>query len=199
MLPLAGIVSFSRIYNGAHYPGGRADWHSYRRGLRRRRRLVRRRSLAMGWPALVPRLARPTALSHAARLRTPSGTLHPPSSLEKRWLNLGFVLIALLLLLRSRIWPREKPSCPRTRHTNGFGPNTCAILLQQAAPDRLRAVPRTHLWGDNEFGVRFFSPVISAGLSLLLLRFLAGELNARAAFCIVTILNLTPLMALAPC
>ena len=30
----------------------------------------------------------------------------------------------------------------------------------------------THLWGDTEFGVRFFSPVIAAVLSLLVLRFL---------------------------
>jgi 4-amino-4-deoxy-L-arabinose transferase-like glycosyltransferase len=54
----------------------------------------------------------------------------------------------------------------------------------------------THLWGDNEFGVRFFSPLISAALSLLLLRFLARETNARAAFFVMVILNVTPLMAL---
>ena len=54
----------------------------------------------------------------------------------------------------------------------------------------------THLWGDNEFGVRFFSPVISAALSLLLLRFMAREVNSRTAFFVVAVLNVTPLMAL---
>jgi len=37
---------------------------------------------------------------------------------------------------------------------------------------------------------------IGAGLSLLLLRFLAREVNSRAAFFTVAILNVTPLMAL---
>ena len=40
----------------------------------------------------------------------------------------------------------------------------------------------THLWGDNEFGVRFFSPMIAAVLSLLVLRFMAREVGARRVF-----------------
>ena len=38
----------------------------------------------------------------------------------------------------------------------------------------------TSLFGDTEFGVRFFSPLFAAILSLMVLRFLAREIGARA-------------------
>jgi 4-amino-4-deoxy-L-arabinose transferase-like glycosyltransferase len=46
----------------------------------------------------------------------------------------------------------------------------------------------TSLWGDNEFGVRFFSPIIAAILGLAGLRFFAREVNARAGFFLLLIL-----------
>ena len=51
----------------------------------------------------------------------------------------------------------------------------------------------TFLWGDTAFGVRFFSPVIAAVLSLLVLRFFAREVNARAGFFLLLIITATPL------
>ena len=51
----------------------------------------------------------------------------------------------------------------------------------------------TSLWGDTAFGVRFFSPVIAAMLSLLVLRFFAREVNARAGFFLLLIITATPL------
>jgi 4-amino-4-deoxy-L-arabinose transferase and related glycosyltransferases of PMT family len=53
----------------------------------------------------------------------------------------------------------------------------------------------TTIWGDNAFGVRFFSPVITAIVSLLLLRFFAREFNARAGFFLVLICTAAPLPA----
>ena len=53
----------------------------------------------------------------------------------------------------------------------------------------------TSLWGDTAFGVRFFSPVIAAILSLILLRFFAREVNARAGFFLLLIITATPLMS----
>src|SRR5206468_7819012 len=53
----------------------------------------------------------------------------------------------------------------------------------------------THLWGDNEFGVRFFSPIIASLLGVLLLRFFSNELNARAGFWLLLIVTATPLLA----
>ncbi|HEY2329972.1 MAG TPA: glycosyltransferase family 39 protein, partial [Verrucomicrobiae bacterium] len=52
----------------------------------------------------------------------------------------------------------------------------------------------TFVFGDNDFGVRFFSPVISALLGLICLRFCARELNARLGFALVLITNATPLL-----
>ncbi len=51
----------------------------------------------------------------------------------------------------------------------------------------------TTLWGDTEFGVRFFSPVIAAILSFLLLRFLARETNVKIGLALIGILSATPL------
>ncbi len=53
----------------------------------------------------------------------------------------------------------------------------------------------TSLWGDTAFGVRFFSPVIAAILSLIVLRFFAREVNARAGFFLVLIVTATPLLS----
>ena len=53
----------------------------------------------------------------------------------------------------------------------------------------------TALWGDTGFGVRFFSPVISALVGFLLLRFFAREVNARAGFFLLLIMLTAPLLA----
>jgi 4-amino-4-deoxy-L-arabinose transferase-like glycosyltransferase len=52
----------------------------------------------------------------------------------------------------------------------------------------------TAIWGNNDLGVRFFSPVISAIIGFFCLRFCARELNARLGFVLVLIVNATPLM-----
>jgi 4-amino-4-deoxy-L-arabinose transferase-like glycosyltransferase len=53
----------------------------------------------------------------------------------------------------------------------------------------------TSVFGDTEFGIRFFSPALAAVLSMVLLRFLAAEVSARAAFWLVLILAVTPMLA----
>src|SRR5207249_3303591 len=47
----------------------------------------------------------------------------------------------------------------------------------------------------TQFGVRFFSPVFAAGLSLLLLRFLAREVPASHAFVSLVIVICAPLLS----
>lgn len=54
----------------------------------------------------------------------------------------------------------------------------------------------TALFGPNEFGVRFFSPVLAAGSSLMLFYFARRLLSATAAFWGVVALNLTPLFSI---
>src|SRR5438046_7495162 len=52
---------------------------------------------------------------------------------------------------------------------------------------------RTMIFGANEFGVRFFSPLLAAGTSLLLFYLGRRMLNAQAAFWPVLGLNATPI------
>jgi 4-amino-4-deoxy-L-arabinose transferase-like glycosyltransferase len=54
----------------------------------------------------------------------------------------------------------------------------------------------TALWGDTQFGVRFFSPVFAAILSVVVLRFMARESGARPGFLLLLILTSAPLMNL---
>jgi hypothetical protein len=51
----------------------------------------------------------------------------------------------------------------------------------------------TALFGANEFGVRFFSPVLAAGTSLLLFYFARRLFNATAGWWAVVALNVTPI------
>ena len=54
----------------------------------------------------------------------------------------------------------------------------------------------TSLWGDTQFGVRFFSPVFAAMLSIVMLRFMAREVPVRGrAFLLLLIITSAPLMS----
>ena len=54
----------------------------------------------------------------------------------------------------------------------------------------------TMLFGDNEFGVRFWSPLCGAGTSLLLYYFARRLFSALAGFWLVVALNITPIFNL---
>src|SRR5467141_4980192 len=51
----------------------------------------------------------------------------------------------------------------------------------------------TAVFGSNEFGVRFFSPLLAAGTSLLLFYFARRLFNATAGLWTVIALNVTPI------
>jgi 4-amino-4-deoxy-L-arabinose transferase-like glycosyltransferase len=53
----------------------------------------------------------------------------------------------------------------------------------------------TSLWGDSEFGVRFFSPVIAAIISLLVLQFMGRHTSGRTGFIVTLALHAAPLPA----
>lgn len=113
----------------------------------------------------------------------------------KKWLSWGYLVLGLLLVWRlvyigsgfielsgdeALYWLQFKHPAlsyyskpPLTALTIGLG---------------------TTLFGTHDFGVRFFSPVISFILGLVCLRFCARELNARLGFALVLITNATPLL-----
>ena len=53
----------------------------------------------------------------------------------------------------------------------------------------------TSLWGDNSFGVRFFSPVISLIMSVLMLRFFAREISVKAGLALLAVVTTAPMLS----
>ncbi|HXR06652.1 MAG TPA: glycosyltransferase family 39 protein, partial [Candidatus Acidoferrum sp.] len=194
MLPLAVIVSFSRIYNGVHYPSdvlagaviGAGTGAAVLWSVNALWQWAGRRWFPV-WHARLPSLIQPPAKTPSSRDASP----------DQHWLNLGYVVIALLLLARLAFLAAGKTELSEDEAYQWIWSKHLA--LSYYSKPLLIACAQflgTHLWGDNEFGVRFFSPLLSAALSLLLLRFLARETGGRTAFFVMAILNVTPLMAL---
>jgi membrane-associated phospholipid phosphatase len=195
MLPLALLVSFSRIYVGVHYPSdvlagailgagyaiafvclANAVWQ-----------LIGQRWFPLWWretPSLI----------NVHRTEENSAFDSRPSTLDQHLLRLGYIFIFVLLAFRLfyiasgtiELSEDEAYQWIWSKH----------LALSYFSKPLLIAVTQffgTTLWGDTEFGVRFFSPVIAAILSLLLLKFFAREVNTRVGLAIVAILSTMPL------
>ncbi|MCX6927672.1 MAG: glycosyltransferase family 39 protein, partial [Verrucomicrobia bacterium] len=116
--------------------------------------------------------------------------------IDQSWLRLGYILTAGLLLFRLgyiasgviELSNDEAYQWLWSKHLAlSYYSKPLAIAFIQFAG--------TLLWGDTHLGVRFFSPVFAALLSLLVLRFLARELGARQAFLFLLIITSAPLMS----
>ena len=174
MLPLALLVCFSRVYNGVHYPSDVLAGAASGRGLQRGRHMGPGRALAMPRPALVPALeGRLPSLTHP--VVTGAGR---PEAAPKRRIRNGCVWdicwSALFFVLRLAYLAAGKIELTEDEAYQWLWSKHPAFSYYSKPP--LIACTQflgTHLWGDNEFGVRFFSPVIAAVLSMLVLRFLA--------------------------
>ena len=118
------------------------------------------------------------------------------SSSDQRWLMYGYGLTAVLLLLRLgylasgtiELSPDEAYQWVWSKHLalSYFSKPPGIAFFQFAG---------TWLWGDTQFGVRFFSPVIAAVMSVLMLRFMAREVGARPAFLLLLVITSAPLMS----
>ncbi|HVV00058.1 MAG TPA: phosphatase PAP2 family protein, partial [Verrucomicrobiae bacterium] len=215
MLPLALIVSFSRVYNGVHYPSDVAAGAVL--GLGSAGAVLVLANAFWGWagrkwfplwwehtPSLVApppsrdakeeeeeeQIAVPS--SRAARAQEPVRHASP----EAHWLRLGYIVIAALFIAHLayiasgviELSEDESYQWLWSKH----------LALSYYSKPLLIAVTQflgTHLWGDTVFGIRFFSPVIAAILSFIVLRFFARTVNARASFFLLLAINVTPLMA----
>ncbi len=196
MLPLALTVAFSRVYNGVHYPSdvlvgailgagyaAAGIWAINVLWL-----FAGRKWFPLWWEK-VPALVNPDASA-------PSSKLQVPSSHDSHWLHLGYVLLAVTLFANLaylgsgaiELSGDEAYQWVWSKHPalSYYSKPPMIAVLQFAG---------THLWGDTEFGVRFFSPVISTVLGFLLLRFFARETSARMGFLLLLILQATPLLA----
>jgi membrane-associated phospholipid phosphatase len=137
-----------------------------------------------------PGLARPAG---TAPLPAP-GTPH--ASVDQHWLRLGYIWIALNLLIGLIYIASNAIQLAEDESYQWIWSKHLALSYYSKPP--LIAYTQflgTALWGDTAFGVRFFAPVIAAIIGLLVLRFFARVVNARAGFFLLLIVGATPLLA----
>ena len=239
MFPMAGLVAFSRVYCGVHYPGditagailgagyaiclvlliqmgwnfiGRKffpRWHQQMPSLvnppvkggapvhdslgegGRLPLPIIRRALTLPQPGKIAEADSP--VSGVPPVAIPAAADHPAPGQE--WLRLGYGVIVLALAARwiylasgliglsgdeayQWLWSKHLALAY-------FSKPPGIALLQRAG---------TLIAGDNGLGVRFFAPLITAIMSLLVLRFLARETGARTAFWLLIATLATPLL-----
>ena len=115
---------------------------------------------------------------------------------DQQWLRLGYVIIAALFLFRLAYIGSGKIELSKDEAYQWLWSKHLA-LSYYSKPLMIAYAQwlGTHLFGDTELGVRFFSPFCSALASVLLLRFFAREVNARAGAVLVAICGVTPFIA----
>ncbi|MBI5384322.1 MAG: glycosyltransferase family 39 protein [Verrucomicrobia bacterium] len=204
MVPAAGTVAFSRVYDGVHYPGdilaGAILGAGYAAATVWTADALWRWAGRRWWPswwAKFPSLMFPdqNEAPAPAPQNVELGTLN--FELNRHWLRLGYVLIAAVLLFRLGYIASGKIDLSKDEAYQWLWSKHLALSYYSKPP--MIAWTQwlgTHLWGDTELGVRFFSPVAAALMSLLLLRFFAREVNARTGFLLVLATVVTPLLAL---
>ncbi len=218
MLPAALLVSFSRIYNGVHYPSdvlaGAILGAGYAAAtiwcLEALWQWAGRKWFPLWWQAFPSLLvlrksdvagdeAPPPAerlLARESRRPDQPRAPIPHADVDVHWLRLGYILIAVLLLSRLIYIAGDTMQLTGDEAYQWLWSKHLALSYYSKPP--LIAYAQflgTALFGDTAFGVRFFSPVSAALLSFLVLRFFAREFNARAGFFLVLILTATPLVS----
>jgi membrane-associated phospholipid phosphatase len=202
MLPMAVAVAYSRVYNGVHYPSdvlaGAILGSGYALAgtiaLNELWQRAGRRWFPL-WHARCPRIVLPWPPQPGAD-STPTTPETTRQQEEAHWLRAGCLLIALLLVAR---WAYVASDIIQLSEDEAYQ------WLWSKRPDiGYYSKPpliawghwiSTRLWGDTQFGVRFFAPLIGAVLGLSLLRFVAGWIGARGAVLFLLMIATTPLLA----
>jgi 4-amino-4-deoxy-L-arabinose transferase-like glycosyltransferase len=126
----------------------------------------------------------------------PSGHSSRTLLSEQRWLLFGYVLTATLLLIRlGYIASGTIELSPDEAYQWLWSKHLALSYFSKPPGIAYTQFFGTWLWGDTQFGVRFFSPVIAAILSLVMLRFMAREAGARQACLLLLIITSAPLMS----
>jgi membrane-associated phospholipid phosphatase len=156
------------------------------------------------WPARLGLLTAPDSTTGVpgGAVRTPRPTAASPpiesphETMDKQWLRLGYIVIAVLLVARLAYIASATIQLSEDESYQWLWSKHLALSYYSKPP--LIAYTQflgTSLFGDTAFGVRFFSPAIAALLSLIVLRFFAKTVNARAGFFLLLITTATPLLS----
>lgn len=213
-LPLAVTVGFSRVYNGMHYPSdvaagavlGAGYAVATLVGMQSAWAWVGKRWFPAWWERfpslLVPQIRPEPDESEAEPEFAPRGSENRGAFapkhqvLEQQWLNVGYIFIAVSLVARLVYISSDTIELSEDEAYQWTWSKHLAMSYFSKPP--LIAYTQylgTWLWGDTEFGVRFFAPVIASVLGFVLLRFFAREVNARAGVALLLALSATLLMA----
>src|SRR5689334_10833331 len=115
---------------------------------------------------------------------------------DQRWLRFGYVFIVALLLFRLGYIASGVIDLTKDEAYQWLWSKHLALSYYSKPPGiALIQFAGTSLWGDTQFGVRFFSPVFAAILSFVMLRFMAREVGARQGFLLLLIITSAPLMS----
>ena len=113
------------------------------------------------------------------------------------WLRLGYILIFVMLIGRWLYLASGAIELSQDEAYQWVWSKHPALSYYSKPPAiALIQFAGTSIFGDTEFGVRFFSPLFAAITSLLLLRFLAREIGARPSFWLLLIATATPLLGI---
>ncbi|HUA67618.1 MAG TPA: glycosyltransferase family 39 protein, partial [Candidatus Saccharimonadales bacterium] len=203
MLPMALTVSFSRVYNGVHYPSDVLAGMILGAGYATALAITFETAwqwLGKKWfpiwhvqmPSLVPGLK---FLKTAPQPTAQATTHHSQTAVDRQWLRLSYILIFIMLIASWVYLGSGIIQLSQDEAYQWVWSKHLALSYYSKPPGiALIQFVGTSLFGDNEFGVRFFSPLFAAVLSAMVLRFFAREVGARPVFWLLLIFIATPLL-----
>lgn len=202
VLPLALGVSFSRIYNGVHYPSdvlvgamlGAGGGVAVMWMMQTIWNTIGRRLWPLWWEKLPVLSQAPSGRGSRHEGKTIAEA--EPGRLDSHWLNLGYVFILIVLAARWIYLAGGSLDLSEDEAYQWLWSKHPALSYYSKPPLIAYAqLLGTSIWGDTTFGVRFLSPLISAIMSFILLRFMTQLANARLGLCLVLAATTTPLFA----
>jgi membrane-associated phospholipid phosphatase len=196
MLPLALGVAFSRIYNGMHYPSdvlagailGAGYAVAFALALEAIWQFIGEKWFPL-WHAQLPSLLKPEAKNQNF---SQSQIVNRKSQIE--WLRLGYIFIVVTLFARWIYLASGVVELSKDEAYQWIWSKHLALSYYSKPPGiAFIQFAGTSLFGDTQLGVRFFSPLFAAILSVLALRFFVREVSARAGFILLLIVTAVPL------
>ncbi|MGH7951194.1 MAG: glycosyltransferase family 39 protein [Limisphaerales bacterium] len=208
MLPMALAVSFSRVYNGVHYPSdvlagmilGAGYAVAGMVALQTIWNWIGKKWFPL-WHEQLPSLIH-SAQSPKSKVQNLKSKIQNSvkseignRKSEIEWLRLGYILIFVMLIAR---WIYIASGTIGLEEDEAYqwlwSKHLALSYYSKPMGIALIQFISTSIFGDTEFGVRFFSPLFAAILSMMALRFFAREVNARLGFWLLLIVSATPLL-----